>query len=127
MVMPTTMIVLSMVVDIPVMPISWMSQLTNGSEKLSAANAEERNPARVMATWMAERKLSGARIKASSLPAVLSPSSACFSSFVSESEMTAISAAAKKALIAISTIRINILGNMGSSDKIISSSSGFTG
>ena len=78
MVMPTTKIVLSMVVDIPVMPISWMSQLTNGSEKLSAANAEERNPARVMATWMAERKLSGARIKASSLPAVLSPSSACF-------------------------------------------------
>ena len=63
---------------------------------------------------MAERKLSGACMSTSSFFAFLSPSSACLRNFVSESEMTAISAAAKNALMRISMTSTRIFGNNGS-------------
>ena len=69
---------------------------------------------------MADRKLSGACINASSFFAFLSPSSACFLNFVSDREITAISDAAKKALIAVSMTRMR-MDNNGSSDKGITS------
>ena len=49
MVMSTTMIVLSVEVGMAVKPLSTVSQCTSGSEKLSAAKAEDRKPASVMA------------------------------------------------------------------------------
>ena len=99
-------------------PRSSTSHFTSGSEKLSAAKAEDRKPARVMAIWMADRKLSGAWVSLSSFSAFLSPSSACFLSLVSDREMTAISAAAKKALMRMRTASKISLGKNGSSDKM---------
>ena len=49
MVMSTTMLVLSVEVGMAVKPLSTVSQCTSGSEKLSAAKAEDRKPASVMA------------------------------------------------------------------------------
>ena len=115
--MSTTMMVFSVPAGMAVKPLSSVSQRTSGSEKLSAAKAEDRKPASVMAIWMADRKLSGACIRRSSFFAFLSPSSACLRSFVSDREMTAISAAAKNALIRI-RITSTIIGNSGSSMKL---------
>ena len=48
-VMSTTMSVLSVGAGMAVKPLSTVSQCTSGSEKLSAAKAEDRKPASVMA------------------------------------------------------------------------------
>ena len=111
MVTSTTMMVLSAPTGRAVKCRSFTSQFTRGSAKLSAAKAAFRKPARVMAIWMADRKLSGACIRDRSFLAFRSPSSACFFSLVSDREMTAISAAAKKALIAVRMINMGIDSN----------------
>ena len=115
MVMSTTIRLLRAWGSRAVTPRSSTSHRTSGSEKLSAAKAEDKNPARVMAIWMAERKLSGAWV---SLRSFLSPSSACLRSLASDREITEISAAAKKALMRIRTASRISLGKNGSSDKI---------
>ena len=120
MVTKMTISVLSTPTGMAVTPRSCTSQFTRGPAKLSAAKAAFRKPAKVMAIWMADRKLSGACINASSFFAFLSPSSACFLNFVSDREITAISDAAKKALIAVSMTRMR-MDNNGSSDKGITS------
>ena len=88
--------------DIPVTPHSFMSQSTSLSEKLSAANAEPRNPASVMHIWMVDKKPVGSVTMRSIPAAFLSPSSAMRRTFVSFSDITAISVAANRAFTAIS-------------------------
>jgi len=69
--------------------------------KLSAANAEPRNPASVMPTCIVDRNVVGASAIFKSSFARRSPAAASRLSRLSFSEMTAISVAAKKALIEI--------------------------
>ena len=96
-------------------PMSSTNHSTSRPAKLSAVKAAFRKPASVMTIWMVDRKLSGACTSFSSRAAILSPSSAWRESFPSLREMTAISAAAKKALTKMSRISMMILGNNGSS------------
>ena len=76
-------------------------RLTSGSEKLSAAKAELRKPAKVIATWIVERKRAGVLVIFARRFARLSPFFAIASSLASFIEMIAISAAANIALRAI--------------------------
>jgi len=52
------------------------SQVPRGSESVVAANADEKNPTSVIATWMAARKSPGLSIILATTAAFLSPSSA---------------------------------------------------
>ena len=70
--------------------------------RLSAAKAEPRKPARVMPIWMVERNPVGCSTMCRRRAAFLSPSSAWWRITASLREMTAISVAAKYALIAMS-------------------------
>ena len=88
-------------------PLTPMSQSTSRSEKVSAAKAEARKPARVMAIWMVERNWVGLSTSLSRRRAFLSPSSASWRTLASFSEMRAISAAAKKAFTSINRSTIN--------------------
>ena len=78
-------------------------QSTKGSEKLSAAKALPRKPERVIATWIVARNLAGSLVKRNNLFALLFPSCAIRSSFVSLIDNTAISALAKTAFKKINT------------------------
>ena len=78
-------------------------QSTNGSEKLSAANALPKNPAKVIPIWMVDKNLAGVSEIFRIFLADLSPLSACFRSLLVFKDITAISLAAKKAFNAINT------------------------
>ena len=79
------------------MPKVFMIESESRSAKLSAANAEPRNPAIVIPICIVERKRVGSSIILSMRPAFLSPSSARAFIFFSFSDITAISVAAKNA------------------------------
>jgi hypothetical protein len=78
------------------------TQLVRGSAKLSAAKAEPRKPARVIAIWIAERNAVGSSESFKSFLAFLSPSSAARRRRLVLSHTSAISADAKNALTAMS-------------------------
>ena len=87
-------------------PVSRTTSVS-GFAKLSAANAEDRKPASVIATWIVERNFAGSTVSRSSLSARLLPSSLSLRSFASPTCSTAISAQEKSPLIRISTISSN--------------------
>ena len=74
------------------------SQSTMRSEKLSAAKALPKKPARVIPTWIVAKKRAGCWVRERRRFAWLHPLSASFLSLLSLIEMTAISAQAKRAL-----------------------------
>ncbi len=77
----------------------------NTFEMLTAAEADEKNPAKVIPTWIDDRNFDGS-FKISSINfALLSPSSAFEDNLYLSAETIAISEAAKKALI---KVKINI-------------------
>ena len=78
-----------------------ISQTVRYSAKLSPAKAAPRKPESVMAIWMVDKKLELSSTMRSSLGASLSPSSSSLRSLLALSEITAISVAAKNALIRI--------------------------
>ena len=80
------------------------SQAVKYSAKASPAKAAPRKPDRVMAIWMVDKKPELSSTMCSSLGASLSPSSSSFRSLLAFSEITAISVAAKNALIKIRMI-----------------------
>ena len=84
-------------------PVRMMSS-TSGSAKLSAANAPPKKLAKVIATWMVDRKRAGCDVSLTMRFARRSPFSAIFCILVSLAEITAISALAKIPLKKISTI-----------------------
>ena len=97
-VMTITEMVLSALAEMLWKPTVLTSQLVKRLAKLSAANAEPKNPASVMPTCIVERKVVGCSMIFNSFAACLLPSSDCLRTLFSLSESTAISVAAKKAL-----------------------------
>ena len=67
------------------------SHRPSGSERLVAANADEKNPTSVMATWMAARNCVGSSIMSAAVAALASPSSASWSSSTFRAVESAIS------------------------------------
>jgi hypothetical protein len=80
----------------------------SGTEKSLAAKALAMNPPKVIPTWIVDKKAVGFFVIFRMVMAFLSPSLDWTLSFVSLTEITAISAIAKKALDRISIICRNI-------------------
>lgn len=91
---------------------------TNGSEKLSAAKALAKKPARVIPTWIVDKKREGSSIKYKILLAFLLPSFFIDSSLFSLADIIAISAHAKTAFANIKTNSSKICPPIETSDKL---------
>ena len=87
---------------------SELNHAESGSAKLSAAKAEPKSAANVMATCMVDKNLDEFLESFNNFFAFLFPSSASFSSFAEFKEITAISAAANNAFAVIKNICNNI-------------------